>query len=70
MRTTDDERAATMTLDMHALTVYRLAMKHPDMRPALLSLAAALQRGANRLATGGPDPHAAPRPRPPRHAGH
>lgn len=38
-----------MTLDMHALTLYRLAMKNPDARNTLLSLAAALQRGATRL---------------------
>lgn len=38
-----------MTLDMHALTLYRLAMKNPDARNTLLSLAAALQRGALRL---------------------
>lgn len=38
-----------MTLDMHALILYRLAMKSPDLRQALLPLAAALQRGADKL---------------------
>lgn len=50
-----------MTLDMHALTLYRLAMKKPEMRHALLPIAAALQRGAlkveraNRRGPGGDD---------------
>lgn len=38
-----------MTLDMHALTLYRLAMKNPGARNTLLILAAALQRGAAKL---------------------
>lgn len=38
-----------MTLDMHALTLYRLAMKNPGARSTLLILAAALQRGAAKL---------------------
>lgn len=38
-----------MTLDMHALTLYRLAMKNPGARTSLLVLAAALQRGAAKL---------------------
>lgn len=38
-----------VTLDMHALTLYRLAMKNPEARNNLLNLAAALQRGAAKL---------------------
>jgi hypothetical protein len=51
-----------VTLDMHALTLYRLAMKNPEARNNLLSLAAALQRGAAKLSSrrgGVPDEPAA-----------
>ncbi|NYZ14317.1 hypothetical protein HL658_17305 [Azospirillum sp. RWY-5-1] len=34
---------------MHALTLYRLAMKNPGARNTLLVIAAALQRGAAKL---------------------
>lgn len=44
-----ETESTPMSLDMHALTLYRLAMKKPDLRQALLPIAAALQRGALKI---------------------